>query len=243
MNNTYLVLVLFFFIALANGPVLAQQQQQHILPPMVNVSGQGEVKVVPDEIVLNLGVEVRDRNLEEARRQNDRKVAAILAYLKKQGVDPKHVQTTYMSVQPIYTGDHYGQSTPEFYLAQKTMTVTLRNMSKFDELLAGVYKAGVNRVDGIHYRSTELEKHRQQARKLAVQAARAKAMALSSELGVKIGRVYNITESSSEGYPRPYPGMYNKMMEMGQDVASEGPTVSPGQITILANVQVSFTLE
>jgi uncharacterized protein len=230
-----IVLVSFF----AAGNVRAQQQV--ILPPLVNVSGQGEVKVEPDEIILNLGVEVRDRNLEEARKQNDKKVAAILNYLRKNGVDPKHVQTTYMSVQPIYTGDQYGQSTPEFYLAQKTMTVTVRNIGKFDELLAGVYKAGANRVDGIHYRSTELEKHREQARKLAVKAAKAKAEALTSELGTRIGRVYAITESSSEGHPRP---MYNRqMMEMAQDFSADGPTISPGQITITANVLVSFTLE
>jgi uncharacterized protein len=230
-----IVLVSFF----AAGNVRAQQQV--ILPPLVNVSGQGEVKVQPDEIILNLGVEVRDRNLEEARKQNDRKVAAILNYLRKNGVDPKHVQTTYMSVQPIYTGDQYGQSTPEFYLAQKTMTVTVRNIGKFDELLAGVYKAGANRVDGIHYRSTELEKHREQARKLAVKAAKAKAEALSSELGTRIGRVYSITESSSEGHPRPM--LHRQMMEMAQDFSADGPTISPGQITITANVQVSFTLE
>jgi uncharacterized protein YggE len=241
MNLYTKVLAIVFVSFFSAGTLRAQQQV--VLPPLVNVSGQGEVKVQPDEIILNLGVEVRDRNLEEARKQNDKKVAAILTYLRKNGVDPKHVQTTYMSVQPIYTGDQYGQSTPEFYLAQKTMTVTIKNIGKFDEVLAGVYKAGANRVDGIHFRSTELEKHREQARKLAVNAAKAKAQALSSELGTRIGKVYAITESSSEGHPRPFYGAYNKMMEMAQDVSADGPTISPGQITITANVQVSFTLE
>jgi uncharacterized protein YggE len=240
--NLYTKVLAIVFVSFFSAGTL-QAQQQVVLPPLVNVSGQGEVKVQPDEIILNLGVEVRDRNLEEARKQNDKKVAAILTYLRKNGVDPKHVQTTYMSVQPIYTGDQYGQSTPEFYLAQKTMTVTIKNIGKFDEVLAGVYKAGANRVDGIHYRSTELEKHREQARKLAVNAAKAKAQALSSELGTRIGKVYAITESSSEGHPRPFYGAYNKMMEMAQDVSADGPTISPGQITITANVQVSFTLE
>lgn len=241
--NLYTKVIVIIFVAFFFSTGNLRAQQQAILPPLVNVSGLGEVKVQPDEIILNLGVEVRDRNLEEARKQNDRKVAAILNYLRKNGVDPKHVQTTYMSVQPIYTGDQYGQSTPEFYLAQKTMTVTIKNIGKFDELLAGVYKAGANRVDGIHYRSTDLEKHREQARKLAVNAAKAKAVTLSSELGARIGRVYAITESSSEGHPRPMYGAYNKMMEMAQDVSAAGPTISLGQIIITANVQVSFTLE
>lgn len=244
MNQYAKVFALFFASMLAAG--LAQAQQQIILPPMINVSGLGEVKVQPDEIILTLGVEVRDRNLEEARRQNDKKVAAILSYLKKDGVDPKYVQTTFMSVQPIYTGDQYGQSTPEFYLAQKSMMVTIRNIAKFDELLAGIYKAGANRVDGIHYRTTELEKYREQARKLAVNAAKSKAITLSSELGAKIGRVYSITESSSEGYPRPLmrsEAMYNKMVDVASADQAQGPTISPGQITVSANVEVSFILE
>lgn len=242
-----LTLLSTLFLFLIASPLFAQitQPQASSFPPLVTVSGTGEVKVQPDEIMLNLAVDVRGKTLEEARKQNDEKVASVLAYLKKFGVDSKNVQTTYMSVQPIYNSGEYGQTNPDFYSAQKSVTVLLKKIDKFDDLLAGIYKAGANRVDGIEFRSSELKKLRDQARKLAVQAAKEKAISLTGELGTKVGRVYAINENSGVGYPVPYrgmAGMYNKMAEASSsDMA--GPTIAGGQIIITSTVEASFIIE
>src|SRR5688572_30371888 len=109
-----------------------QAQQSTNLPSLVNVSGTGEVNVEHDEIMLNLAVDVRDKSLEQARKQNDQKVASILNYLKKYGVEPKHVQTAYMTVQPIYSNSSYSQAAPDFYTAQKAISVLVKKVDKFD---------------------------------------------------------------------------------------------------------------
>lgn len=237
------ILVFIFFSTVIMGYQRAQAQQIPVLPPLVSVSGIGEVKVQPDEIVLNVGVDVRHKNLDEARKESDEKVKELLNYLKKAGIDAKDIQTTHMSVYPNYVGD-YGQSIPENYMTQRSVSVVVRKVSRFDEILAGIYKTGANRVEGIEYRTSELQKYREQARKLAMQSAKEKATSLTKELGAKPGRVYNITESSSEGYPRPmYRGaMANKMMESA-DMAAGGPTISVGQIMVRASVEVSFVIE
>jgi uncharacterized protein YggE len=217
------------------------QQPSPALPPLVSVSGTGEIKVVPDEIMLNLAVENRAKTLEEARKHNDEKVASVLAYLKKYGVESKYVQTAFINVQPAYQND-YGQTTPEFYTAQKTIAVLVKKPEKFDDLMTGIYKAGVNRVDGIELRTSELKKYRDQARKLAIQAAKEKAILLTSELGAKVGRVYAINENTGPGYPVPYRAMANKMSEnMAMD--SGGPTIAVGQIVVSSTVEASFIIE
>jgi uncharacterized protein YggE len=221
----------------------AAAQQPAVLPPLVTVTGTGEVKVQPDEIVLNIGIDVRDKNLDAARRQNDERVVALLNFLKKSGIDAKHIQTTNLNVYPNYVGE-YGQTTPEFYMTQRSVTVLIKEVKRFDEILTGIYKTGANRVDGIEYRSADIQKHREQARKLAVQSARQKATAMASELGSKAGRVYSIHEQTGPGFPSPlYRGqMANKMMESaGADAG--GPTISLGQIVVTASVEVSFILE
>src|SRR5690606_10417191 len=205
------VLSALLFIGLTS---FAQMQQPApSLPPLVSVSGSGEVKVQPDEIMLNLAVDVRGKTLEEARKLNDTKVASILKYLKKYGVEDKHVQTAFMNVHPVYNRGEYGQTDPDFYSAQKTVSVLIKKLDKFDELLAGIYNAGANRVEGIEFRTSQLQKHRDEARKLAVKAAKEKAVLLTTELGAKVGRVYAISESTGN-YPVPYRGvMMNKMSE------------------------------
>ncbi|KAA9346131.1 SIMPL domain-containing protein [Adhaeribacter soli] len=239
--------LLLSFIALTSFAQLPKPQPQTTpYPPLVTVSGTGEVKVQPNEIMLSLAVDVRGKTLDEARKQNDEKVASVLAYLKKYGVESKDVQTTYMSVQPIYHSGEYGQTNPDFYSTQKSVNVLIRKIDKFDDLLTGIYKAGANRVDGIEFRTSELKKHREQARKLAVQAAKEKAISLTGELGTKIGRVYAINENSGVGYPMPYRGMaggmYNKMAEASMSDQS-GPTIAGGQIIISSTVEASFVIE
>jgi hypothetical protein len=233
--------ILFFLLSLFLLK-LASAQVPANLPPLVSVTGVGEVKVQPDEIVLNVGLDVRDKNLDVARQQSETRVAELLKYLKKAGIEAKYIQSTNLSVYPQY--GEYGQSTPEFYMTQRSVTVTIKNVNRFDEILTGIYKTGANRVDGIEYRTSELQKHREQARKMAMQAAKQKATALTSELGAKVGRVYNITEVPAEGYPSPiYRGrVANKMMEASAADAA-GPTISVGQITVSASVEVSFVIE
>ena len=79
------------------SPVWAQEPRSEI-----NVSGSAEVKVVPDEVYLRLGVETRDISLDAAKRQNDDRIEKILKQLKKKGVPQKNIQTDFMSVEPKY---------------------------------------------------------------------------------------------------------------------------------------------
>ncbi len=233
-------LLALFMLLLAALQVQAQQQ---VLPPLINVNGVGEVKLQPDEVVLSFGVEMRDKSLEVARKQTDSKAAAVISYLKKQGVDAKNIQTSYMSVQPIYTGGDYGKTSPDFYMAQKTMTVVIKKLNKFDETLSGLYGVGVNRVDGIAFRVADIEKHKAEARKRAVADAKQKATALTSELGSKLGRVYSISESSvGGGGPRP---LYKSAMAMESAAYDEagGPTIAGGEVIVTSNVAVSFIIE
>ncbi|RAU83456.1 SIMPL domain-containing protein [Pontibacter arcticus] len=228
------LIALFFFMI---GNVFAQQQP---MPPLISVNGIGEVKVEPDHVVVNLGIEMRDKNLDQARKLTDKKAAAIIAYLKKQGVDAKDIQTSFVNVQPIFSNNEYGQTNPDAYMALKSMTILIKKLDKFDQLLAGLYEAGVNRVDGISFQVSDLEKHQAEARKRAVKDAKQKATALTGELNTKIGRVYSISENS---YGNPRPAMYQKsmMVEMAQDAG--GPSIAGGQVMISSNVSVSFIIE
>src|SRR5688500_13587443 len=87
--------------ALFAGFISACAQNQTQTPlRLVTVSGTGEVKVKPNEAVINLGVESRSKNLDEARKQTDEKVRDVIKVLKNNGVDQKDIQTTYLNLFP-----------------------------------------------------------------------------------------------------------------------------------------------
>jgi uncharacterized protein len=236
MKKLPLMAMLVFLVGL-----LQVQAQQQIMPPLISVNGIGEVKLQPDEVVISLGVAMREKTLEQARKQTDSKAAAIIAYLRKQGVDAKDIQTSYMSLQPVYMSGEYGKAAPDFYMAEKTMTIVVRKLDKFDGLLSGLYDNGVNRIDGINFRVKDIEKHRAEARKRAVADAKQKANALTSELGAKVGKVYAINEYTSGGGPQPLYKSARMDMEMAQD--GGGPSIAGGEVTVTSNVSVSFVIE
>lgn len=236
-------------VALAASTAFAQQP---LTPPMISVSGSAEVKVAPDEIYLRLGVETRHENLEDAKQQNDERVSKSLAFLKSSQVKSKDVQTDFISIEPTYDTS-VSRTKPVTFVVRKSIEVKLSDPDTFEGLLTGLLTNGVNNVHGIEFRTSQLRKHRDAARAMAIRAAKEKATALASELGVKCGKVYNITAndwggwwSSSGSYwgGRYGGGMYQNMAQnVGGSSGTDDSTLSVGQISVSATVNVSFMIE
>lgn len=202
----------------------------------VRVTGTSEVRVVPDRAVIEIGVEKQAPRASVAKHAEDAAARQILAALRANGIDEKDIQTTYLSLQPqSYTRKGVRIS---YFVAAQTLTVTVRDMAKLDALLEALIKAGGNRIDSIGYETSNLRKYRDQARDMAVKAAREKAAALAKALGQDIGKAQSIEES-----PEPDSSMANTRYYANAEKASEaGPSIAPGQKTISASVTVSFEL-
>jgi uncharacterized protein len=243
-------LILAFTIA--NLALTSAFSQTPAQPPMISVSGSAEVKVAPDEIYLRVGVETRDENLENAKKENDERVSKSLAFLKASDVKARDVQTDFISVEPIY-GNDVLRPKPLTYVVRKSIELKLTKIESFEGLLTGLLTNGVNNVHGIEFRTSQLRKHRDAARAMAIRAAKEKADALASELGVKCGKVYNINANDGGGYwnssvsywgGRFGGGMnQNAVQNMGGSSETGEDTLSIGQISVSAAVNVSFLIE
>jgi uncharacterized protein len=220
-------------------------------PRRVTVTGEAEVRVVPDEVILTLGVETWDKNLNLAKSRNDEIVKRVIALAGNYGIEPEHVQTDYFGVEPRYRDGYYEERDFIGYFVHKTIVITLHDLSRFEDLLSEALQAGVNYVHGIDFRTTELRQHRDQARALAIQAAKEKAVALSGELGQNVGDPLTIQEEQS-GWWSSYGAWWgsrwgggmtqNVIQEVGGASALADSSVAPGQIEITARVTVSFEL-
>jgi len=156
-------------------------------PRLITVTGEADVRVVPDEVILTVGVETWDKDLTIAKSQNDDRVKRVLALAKEYAIESKYVQTDQISIEPRYR-DGYTQADFIGYFVRKTIVFTLKDISRFEALLSSTLEAGATHVHGIQFRTTELRKHRDQARALALKAAQEKANAMAKELGQKAGK-------------------------------------------------------
>lgn len=222
-------------------------------PGQISVSGSAAVRVAPDEVYLTVGVDSRDKNLQVATRDNSERIAKALAVIRRYGIPEKSVQINYVDVQPDYDWQ-VSRTIPAAYVAHKSIGIKVTRLDTFEPLLTDLYAVGVNQVENIEFRNTDMRKHRDKARELAVTAAREKADALTSQLGVKRGRAIRISENSGWNWGG-WSGRYrNQGQLMQQNVVQAAPRsesrgegddsdLSVGQISITATISVDFLLE
>jgi len=213
---------------------------------LISVSGDADVKVAPDQVLLSLEVVTVEKTVSKSKTANDEKVAKTLATIKKAGVAEKDLQTDQLRIEPVNdSGYSYTKAKdPDGYQTTKSITILLRDVSKFEGLLAAVLEAGTNRVQGITFQTSELRKHRDAARALALKAAKEKAEAMAKEYGLKVGKARSISESSSTWGGPFLRG--NLAQNAAQNIGGGGDSsesFAAGQIAIHATVQVSFDLE
>ena len=235
-------------VALSYGMTRAQTT-----PPSVDVTAAAEVKVVPDEVLILFGVETSDVKLAAAKADNDNRIKKLLAITQEMKIDPKFVQTDFITIEPweheVFVNND--RVTRLEYRVRKKVAVTLRDVPKFEELLSRALEAGVNYVHGVEFRTTELRKHRDRAREMAIQAAKEKAELLAGKLGRHVGEAQRITEYGG-GWYSPYNwwgnGYSNYSNAQAQISSQSGTsdygesTLALGQITVTASVTVSFAL-
>lgn len=220
-------------------------------PPQraVNTVGEAEVRVSPDEVVLTVGAESHEPTLSAAKARNDEAVKQLLATAQREGIAAADLQTEYVEVEPRY--ESYERKKLIGFTTRRTMTILLRDVSRFEKLLTSLLEAGATNVLGIQFRTTKLRTYRDQARALAVHAAKEKADALAHELAQEVERPLTIDEEANSWFS-PYSSwwggrysgaMQNVVQNAGPSAPSPEGTFAPGTIAVTARVRVSFALK
>jgi uncharacterized protein YggE len=243
MRLPTITLCLFLFIAAQSSPAAEEQ------PRTISTSGEAVIYVQPDEVIFNFGVETRDAGLDKAVAANEAASAKLLAAVKKLGIEDKHIQTDNLDVDIVYR-DHNALAI-DGYNVRRSYCVKLKDIKKFQTLVETALKNGANRIGSFDFRTTELRKHRDKARAMAIEAAKEKAAALAGELKCQIGPPRTINENAGfwgygGGNYNRYANSYNSQVQVqsggGGGEADDGGQLPLGQISVRANVSVTFDL-
>lgn len=232
----------------------------------ITVSGEAEMLVVPDEVVITAGIETRAQTVAAATEENAAKISAILTYLQEAGIEDRNVRTEYISIEPIlrgptrYQAKGYAQQSnapavsndpfdtgtepkaeqPAGYLVSRQFAISITDLQKFEDIYQRLVELGINRVQGIAFKTSELRRLRDQARLEAVRAAKEKAQAMAGELGARIASVKTIEEGRRSGGYGGY--MQNSDSDPFGTPSGDMPSLAVGQIAITASVEIVFVL-
>lgn len=210
--NAILAAVIVFLLLSAN-PHAANAQSASIPPTpqptadaqpvcdstrTVQVSGSALINVTPDRALIQLGVQSNGATPDAVQAANSAAIQKVIKSLKAQGVEAKDIATDFYVIQPIY--EDYDSLYIKGYRINNIVAVTLRDVKKTSDVLAAALKAGANQVINVELYTSELRKYRDQARELAMKAAKEKAQALAKTAGAETDCVLNISENSWSYY-------------------------------------------
>ena len=212
------------------------QEQKSI--PMINVSGEGKIKVTPDQACISISQETKGSNAVIVKKDNDSKIDLVLKFIKKMKIASEDFQTTRVTLTPNF---NYETKKQEF-IATQSVSILLKDLKNYDVLMNGLLESGINKIDNVEFKSTKILQLQSEARKLAIKDAKIKAEDYVSVLDQKVGKVFTISDNSQNALPHPV--MYAmKSTAFNDGAVMQNDTLAAGQIEIVVNVNVSFVLE
>ncbi len=221
-------------------PLAANADDGCIPESQLTVSGRASVRVEPDHALIRLGVETQRETAAAAQRETNRIVQAILIGLGDLGVPESEIQTSSLTVRPIYSQHRPASdaSGPEVvaYRAGNTVSATLTDLLLVGPAIDAAIDAGANRILGLSFGLREDSEAQQHALAAAVERAKAKAKTIAKALGGHLGRVIEVHEGGVSVRPLTSSPM---RAEMAADVATP---VASGKVGVSATVTIRYAL-
>ena len=87
LSRTSSLLAIGLMVVVASLSILPVQASED--RRLITVTGDAEVRVVPDEVVITVGIETSDEDIEKAKQKNDERVQKVLELTDQYGIEAK----------------------------------------------------------------------------------------------------------------------------------------------------------
>ena len=229
------------FAAIATGfSPIDNADGPKVLQNTISVSSEGTVKVKPDMVYINVGVQTENKSSKVGQQENTTKMNKVMQVLKELKIADLDIKTSQYTIYPIETYSEKDQRPyVTGYRVINTLELTIRDISKVGAVIDGVTANEANSVSNIRFTVADPDKYYLQALQNATVKAKAKADALAKQFGIKIGLPAQINETSG-GYNPPI--IYSQMdsLKSSQEVAPI-TKISSGELEIKASVGLVYT--
>jgi uncharacterized protein len=170
----------------------------------ITISGTGSTSVVPDAVRINATVSVLGTTSKGALSTVSKSSSAVRSALTSNKVATKDIATQSITVYPEYSYPAAGTPTLSGYRATQSFDITIRSVKTAGAIVDAIVDAGGDnlQVNGVSPFVLDSDKATETARAAAVKKAKAKASSYAKLLGVKLGRVIYLDETST---PATYP--------------------------------------
>jgi len=244
------LLALTFFVAVSGYNAFKQSKyigQDIESQNTITVSATGEISARPDLAIISFSVVTEAVTVSEAMEENSSKMNQIIAFAKEQGIEEKDLKTIGFNIYPRYEWRKQGVYWPYpegeralvGYEINQTLQVKIRDMEKIGVIIQGATNLGVNQLGNLSFSIDNEDGLKEQAREQAIDEAKAKAKELASQLGVRLIKITNFSESGYSPVPR-YDSYAKSAVGMGGGEAP--PEIATGENEISITVSITYEI-
>lgn len=205
--------------------------------PVVELTVNESVEAAPDIVTVGAGVTTEAATAVEAMRANAQAMTAVIDRIKALGVPERDIQTTGINLGAVYDFDQ--DTRRQVFRGQQAsnrVSVKLRDIARTGEVLDALVAAGATDLGGPDWSIDDEAAARAQARRTAMETARAQALEYARLSGYSDVRLLAIVESMAPRPPMP-------MMRMVAAQAADAATpVQPGMVEAGVTVTVKYEL-
>ncbi len=177
-------------------------------PPQQQIStltltGEGVVNASPDIATVQVGVAITGKVAKDALLENSKLLTAALNAAKENGIEPRDLQTSGISLTPDVTRPNDYQSVRIVgYRVNNMLSIRIRDLEKLGGLLDRLVVIGANDIRSVTFSVANPTPLIEQARIAAIKDAVRKAEIYAEAANLKIVRVISISDSGID-FPRP----------------------------------------
>ncbi|WP_462159804.1 SIMPL domain-containing protein [Pseudoalteromonas sp. GB56] len=188
--------------ALLTFSCLSQANNSLLNNRHIAVTGTAQLQAKPDLALISFEVESTQQQSLAAKKDTDSRVNEFLGGLSRFGINEYNVSASSLSTQPVYDYDDNGKQQLKGYSATRRLKVTLRDLSKLNELMDFALNVHIDEIANIQLKSSDEEAIKDEVNALAVKNAKDKGKSLAKAFGAKLGQIYSINSNSNNSYDR-----------------------------------------
>ncbi len=213
-----------------------QQPQENT----INVEGNSELTVEPDQAEVWAGISIVKDTAEEAQTEANKVINAIIDGLRYKGINEKDIETENLNLYEERTWTEEEGSKVIGWRASQTLKVKTTDLTKVGTIVDIAVKNGANQINNINFGLSE-EKEQEYKKKALAEAtknAKSKAETIAESLGVKLGKIKSVSESTFQY--RPY--VYAMEAKAAAEVVEEAAIVMPKDVTVTATISLVYNI-
>jgi uncharacterized protein YggE len=210
-------------------------------PVLLNVTGTGRVKTVPDQVVISARIYTEDKKAGEAFAENQFQMRYLMDKLLPLGIPREKIATASLSIYPIYKE---GSAKVDKYAVDRNIRIVQDDMERISPILDALIDSQIEDIGNIQFVVKDLEQKYEEALAEAAVDCRARAKALAAGMGARIVNMKSLSYSFGGGEYRTLEreaATTGLSMLGGADAYNQ--MIVPSEVTTTVTVSATYEVE